>query len=146
MSSLAEAPDFVAPVVQHGDIVLFNNGSDLDTWFPAFVSRYGMGSGGPALEVLIAAHDGGGVGDSDRAAANCTLIARDNVKHIDDPYASSEQYQIHVIGDGQGGYWKLTPGDEANRAKLRSLEQQISELRKSLNKDIASRASKPNPT
>jgi len=127
-----EAPAFVAPTVDTGDMVLFNNGSNLDIWFPAVVLRAGQGSNGAALELLVQAHDGGGVNSADRGAAHVHHFARDNVKHVDDPEAKTEQYQVHVIGDNEGGLWKLTPSDEAARARVKDLEAQIDELRKAL--------------
>lgn len=131
MPSTLEAPAFVAPVVDEGDIVLFNNGSN-GVWFPAVVTRVGVGSNGAALELIVTSHDGGGVQGSDRGAAHVEHYARDNVKHADDPEAKTEQYQVHVIGDNEGGYWKLTPSDEAARARVTDLEAQINELRKAL--------------
>ena len=140
MPSILEAPAFVAPMIGVGDEVLFNNGSNLELWFPAVVTRVGQGSAGPAIEVIVTAHDGGGVQGSDRGAANIAQFARDNVKHIDDPEAKTEQYQVHVIGDNEGGYWKLTESDTAARARLDDMQAQIDELRKG----IVSRTAKSN--
>lgn len=140
MPSTLEAPAFVAPAIEQGDAVLYNSGSDPSTWFTAWVNRVGVGSNGAAIEVLIASHDGGGVG-GDRGAANCTLIARDNVKHVDDPEGQTEHFQVHVIGDGEGGYWKLPPSEEKARAQIADLQAQIDELRKAA---VNSRAPKTN--
>lgn len=130
MPSTLEAPargTFNPPEVGIGDVVLFNNGTN-GVWFPALVTRTGIGSSGPAIEVLVTSHDGGGVDGADMGAANITQFARDNVKHADDPDAMTEQYQVHVIGDNEGGYWKLTPSDERMRNRIKDIETQLKSL------------------
>lgn len=127
MPSTLEAPAFTAPAVDVGDDVLFNNGEHANVWFPAKVTRVPATGG---LEMIVFGHDGGGVAGSDRGGAQVLLEVRDNVRHVDDPDGKTELYRVHTIGDGGGGYWKLSPSEQARRDEIAELRKLVGQRSK----------------
>lgn len=58
------------------------------------------------------------------------LIQRDNVRYIDDPFAKSQQYIQHVLGEQDGGIWKATEDQSHILERMKALEARMDVLEK----------------
>lgn len=115
----AEKPKFEMPFAYKGMSVLYTPNHSSGGWFPALVSRVASDS----LELIVWLTDG--IVGRDEGSSAVTYSIKDVVRHVDDPYAKSEVYETHVLGDGDGGLWKYDEGTE----RLFKLEQELIDLR-----------------